>query len=260
MKNYAYHGFFGTSSWDGMNLWTKVNGFGPDQIETYHNQGIISDLAVKADMKAFQPITVYFDEAQLHSMRCHHPADCNIMRSSGYPNFNQIGYVYLSRQLWKDALRLIALHPATFAFYTAGSYSLTLWHSSDSVHALFENNMDIANKIESLYRFLHFGFLGVESKIAEGMWGRTFVITVLYLAVYASTLVLVWRRNNRIPAEIAITCLFCLIIHAYTISVSSIIEFGENNRFRFPVDCAFLILLFGNIVMWRMRGWSRFRA
>ena len=45
-------------------------------------------------------------------------------------------------------------------------------------------------------------------------------------------------------------CLFCLIIHAYTITVSSIIEFGENNRFRFPVDLAFLMMTVGNVVMW----------
>jgi hypothetical protein len=45
-------------------------------------------------------------------------------------------------------------------------------------------------------------------------------------------------------------CLFCLIIHAYTIVVSSIIEFGENNRFRFPVDAAFLVMAAGNIVIW----------
>ncbi len=45
-------------------------------------------------------------------------------------------------------------------------------------------------------------------------------------------------------------CIFCLIIHAYTITVSSIIEFGENNRFRFPVDLAFVVMTAGNIVMW----------
>jgi hypothetical protein len=54
-------------------------------------------------------------------------------------------------------------------------------------------------------------------------------------------------------------CLFCLIIHAYMLLVSSIIEFGENNRFRFPVDSAFLVLTAGNIILWKMLISSRLR-
>jgi len=29
-KNHALYGFWGSSSWDGMNLWTKVSGYGPE--------------------------------------------------------------------------------------------------------------------------------------------------------------------------------------------------------------------------------------
>jgi len=39
-----------------------------------------------------------------------------------------------------------------------------------------------------------------------------------------------------------------MFIHLFAIAVSSIIEFGENNRFRFPVDGAFLVLMAGNIM------------
>jgi len=49
------------------------------------------------------------------------------------------------------------------------------------------------------------------------------------------------------PFATKAACLFCLMIHVYTIAVSSFIEFGENNRYRFPVDAAFLILMAANI-------------
>ena len=82
---------------------------------------------------------------------------------------------------------MIALDPSQFGFYTLGSYSLTLWHSSDSVHALFENNMEVVKKLENIYRSLYFGFLGVESKLDARMRGRTIVITILFMIVYIST-------------------------------------------------------------------------
>ncbi len=166
------------------------------------------------------------------------------------PNFNHSGYIIVSQQLLRDALALIRYQPSHFLFYTLGSYSLTLWHSSDSVHGLFENNMAVLKNLESVYRFLHFGFLGVESKLDAGMWGRTIIMSVLFAVVYASTIILTFNKNDRISPAIMTLCIFCLVIHAYTISVSSIIEFGENNRFRFPVDMAFVVMTAGNIVMW----------
>jgi hypothetical protein len=235
-----------------MNLWTKVNGFVPEQLEELRDQKIISLLAVKAEQRTFQqPIGDYFSESELTNIPCHHPADCNQFKSSGYPNFNHNGYVYLSKQLLKDSLALIALDPSQFVFYTLGSYSLTLWHSSDSVHALFENNMEVMKKLEKIYRFLYFGFLGVESKLDARMWGRTIIITILFMIVYISTFINVLRKDDSEMTGIKLFCLFCLIIHAYTLTVSSVIEFGENNRFRFPVDMAFLAMTAGNFMMWK---------
>jgi hypothetical protein len=259
VKNALLFGFFGTSSWDGMNLWTKVNGFSPEELEAFHSKGMISSLALKVELKAFQPIHIFFDDATLKAMPCHHPADCDTAKSTGYPNFNHIGYVSLSKQLWKDALRLIAYDPSLFAFYTAGSYCLTLWHSSDAVHALFENNMEVVKKLERIYRFLYLGFLGGENRLSGRQWDRAMVITALFLVVYMSTFFHLLRRDDRIPPAVIIVCLFCLIIHSYTLLVSSVIEFGENNRFRFPVDSAFLVLTAGNIILWKSLISSRLK-
>lgn len=254
-KNAMVFGFFGTSSWEGMNLWTKVNAFIPEQLEELHKRGIVSTTAIKAELRAFQPITHYFNAAALKGIPCHCPADCTATKSTGYPNFNHSGYIMVSRLLLQDALSLIRHEPSRFLFYTLGSYSLTLWHSSDSVHGLFKNNMESLKMLESAYRFLHFGFMGVESKLDARMWERTIVISFLFAIVYISTIILAFKKDERISPALMLLCIFCLIIHAYTISVSSIIEFGENNRFRFPVDAAFLVMTAGNIVMWSgLRG------
>lgn len=252
IKNFLVFGFFGTSSWDGMNLWTKANGFASEQLEDLHRRGIVSSLAVKAELRTFQqPIGTYYKESELKNIPCHHPADCNQFKSTGYPNFNHSGFIALSKQLRKDARAIIFYNPVQFIFYTLGSYSLTLWHSSDSVHALLDNNMEVVKKMEKIYRFLYFGFLGVESKLDKRMWDRTIIITILFTIVYFGTLVHALRRDDYSLAGIKLFCLFCLLIHVYTIAVSSIIEFGENNRFRFPVDMAFLAMVLGNLMMWK---------
>ncbi len=252
IKNFCLYNFFGTSSWTGMSLWIKVNGYAPEQLDEFYESGLISQQAVNAGLETFQPIHNLLGENDLENIPCHHPADCNEFRSSGKPNYNHIGYVSLSKQLWKDAVFLISNNPSLSAFYTAGSYSLMLWHSSDSVHALFTNNMEAVDKVERLYRYLYFGFLGVEDKrTTQSMWWmRTIVISAIFLLFYASTLINLFRRDNSISPALLTTCLFCLIIHAYTLVISSIIEFGENNRFRYPVDGAFLVLAAGNIVIW----------
>ncbi|MEI6125721.1 MAG: hypothetical protein WCQ99_04120 [Pseudomonadota bacterium] len=254
LKNFMLFGFFGTSSWDGMSLWIKANSYSRDALEELYSRGLISSLAVQAELETFRPLAQYPESEALRKADCHHPADCNEWKSTGKPNYNHAGYVALSRQLWKDALSLIKSDPGLFAFYTAGSYSLTLWYSSDSVQGLFEKNMEIVKRLESLYRFLYFGFLGVRNKHADPlMWLRTALITAFFVFFYAATIVNLLRKENRASPASAAVCLLCLLIHAYTLAVSSLIEFGENNRFRFPVDSAFLVLMAGNVMLWIKR-------
>jgi hypothetical protein len=251
LKNLILFGFFGTSSWAGMSLWIKTNGYSQEELKGFHAKGVISSIAIRAEFMPFKPINNFYSEDNnLKNIPCHHSSDCDELKTNGKPNFNHIGYVYVSKQLWKDSMSLIFLNPSLFVLYTAGSYCITLWHSSDSVHALFENNMSVVENLENIYRFLNFGFMGVVNKYSnKGQWARTIVITAFILFIYAGASVNIFRKNNFISPGVKFVCLFCILIHSYAIIVSSVIEFGENNRFRFPVDPAFLILIAGNIVM-----------
>ena len=259
-KNTLLYGFFGTSSWDGMSLWIKANGYSPEKLEELHHTGVVSRQALRAGHTTFQPISQFFEKDELELISCHHKADCQEWKSTGKPNFNHSGYVPLSKQLWKDATSLIATNPSLFGFYTIVSYGLMLWHASDSVHALFYHNMQIVEPLEYIYRFFYFGFLGVESKLGSHplWWTRTILITMLFCFFYITTLAAGFKKTIS-DTPVIIVCLFCFLIHAYTLSVSSLIEFGENNRFRFPVDAAFLVILFGNVKMWGKLLLNKFR-
>jgi hypothetical protein len=259
-KNFLIYGFFGTSSWDGMSLWIKANGYSPEKIEEFYQTGIISSQALKAGLTTFQPISHFFEKDELDLINCHHKADCQEWKSTGKPNYNHSGYVPLSKQLWRDATSLIATNPSLFAFYTVVSYGLMLWHASDSVHALFYYNMQVVEPLEYIYRIFYFGFLGVESKLGSHplWWTRTILITVLFCFFYITTIVASFQKNI-VDISTITACLFCFLIHAYTLSISSLIEFGENNRFRFPVDGAFLVLVCGNVKLWGELLLDKFR-
>jgi hypothetical protein len=250
-KNTFVYGFFGTSSWDGMSLWIKANGYSPEKLEEFYRTGVISRQALRAGLTTFQPISHFFEKDELDLINCYHNADCQEWKSTGKPNFNHSGYIPLSNQLWRDARSLISANPRLFGFYTLVSYSLMLWHASDSVHALFYHNLQIVEPLEYIYRYIYFGFLGVESKLGSHplWWTRTILITILFCFFYLTTLIALFQKKiSDIPT--LIVCLFCFLVHAYTLAVSSLIEFGENNRFRFPVDAAFLVLVLGNVKLW----------
>jgi len=244
LKNLLIFGFFGTSSWAGMSLWVKTNGYSPGRLAEFHAQGLISPVAMRAELLPFQPIEIYIRDGLLTTEACHHPADCRELRPRGYPNFNHIGYVALSRQLGRDALHLIRHDPATFWFYTAGAFSLTLWYASDSVQKLFEDNMSVIEPLERLYRYVFFGFLGVQSRHSDPrLWVRTVCVSALFALFYVLTCVQALRRQKS-PERFAsvLVCLFCMLAHGYVLLTSSLIEFGENPRFRFPVDGAFFLM------------------
>ena len=238
-KNQAVYGFFGTSSWQGMSLWLKVNGYDPDQLEAWYAEGVISLAAVRAEYDPFEPIEWYAGIAAVDAAACHHPADCTPRRSSGLPNFNHAGYAALSQQLSRDAQALIRRDPKTFLFYTLGAYSLSLWYASDAVHGLFDPNLEHLERRERYYRDLFLRFLGGHNKYSDPLlWVRTVVLTLCFVLVYGTVLVACWRRAG----PWAILGLVCLVVHVWVLGVSAVVEFGENNRFRYPVDAVFLVM------------------
>ena len=255
LKNLIIFGFFGTSSWAGMSLWIKTDGYSPEQLEQFHARGLISAVAVRADQLPFRPIADFTHDGLLAVDRCHHPADCNEMRAKDWPNYNHIGYVALSRQLGRDALQLIRHDPEMFWRSTVSAFSLSLWYASDSAQALFQNNMAVLEPLEDLYRYVFFGFLDVKSRHSDPrVWLRTACIGALFAFFYVLTLMQAMRRQQtRERFALALLCLFCMLTHAFVLLISSGVEFGENPRFRFPVDGAFVVLVVGNLLLLRRR-------
>ena len=253
LKNLLIFGFFGTSSWAGMSLWVKTNGYAPEHLEQFHALGLISQVAVRADQLPFREIGDFTHDGLLQVDACHHPADCCELRPKAWPNYNHIGYVALSRQLGRDALQLIRHDPETFLFSTLSAFSLSLWYASDSAQSLFQKNMAVLEPLEDFYRYAFFGFLDVKSRHSDPrLWVRAGCIGLLFAVFYGLTIFqAVRRQKNRERFALVLVCLFCMLTHVFVLLISSGVEFGENPRFRFPVDGAFVILVAGNLLLLR---------
>jgi hypothetical protein len=210
-------------------------------------------VALRADQLPFRPIADFTHDGLLKIDDCHHPADCNEMRPEDWPNYNHIGFVSLSGQLGRDALHLIRHDPGAFWRSTLSAFSLSLWFASDSVHALFQKNMKVLKPLEDLYRYAFFGFLDIKSRHSDPrVWVRAWCVGLLFAVFYALTIIQALRyQATRERFAIVLVCLFCMLTHAFVLLVSSGIEWGENPRFRFPVDGAFCILVVGNIMLLR---------
>ena len=256
LKNMIIFGFLGTSSWAGMSLWVKTNGYAPEQLEELHARGMISQVAVRVDQLPFREIGNFTHDGLLEIDACHHPADCREMRPDDWPNYNHIGYVALSRQLGRDALQLIRYDPEAFLFSTVSAFSLSVWYASDCVQGLFQQNMAVLEPLEELYRYAFFGFLDVKSRHSDPrLWLRAGCIGLLFVVFYGLTIFQALRRQEgRERFALVLVCLFCMLTHVFVLLISSGVEFGENPRFRFPVDGAFLILVAGNLLLLRRRN------
>jgi len=115
--------------------------------------------------------------------------------------------------------------------------------------------MAVLEPLEELYRYVFFGFLDVKSRHSDPrVWVRTWCVGLLFAVFYALTIFQALRRQkSRERYALVLVCLFCMVTHAFVLLISSGIEFGENPRFRFPVDGAFLILAAGNVLLLRRK-------
>ena len=182
LKNLIIFGFFGTSSWAGMSLWTKTNGYAPEQLAEFHARGLISAVAVRADQQPFQA------DRQFHARRA--VADCCVSSPGRLPRTAP------GRLSQFQPHRLCRTVPSAWP-RCAEPYSprsvKTFWHRLPSgrsvspcgthrtVQALFQDNMALLEPLERFYRSAFFGFLDVKSRHSDPrVWLRTSVRGLLF--------------------------------------------------------------------------------
>ncbi len=233
VKNQWQYGFFGTSSWYGMNLYKVVlaGGSVPEDFPARETHGCVTV------HPPFSPPHVY--------------ADCGYNSRSSIPMIDRddqhnVNIPAVSAAYASAAFSAISARPGR---HVAHAFSgMQHWFYPSSVPLIWgpEKHHDFRQYERRYYGLLGGRYLariiGVRSDL---MWTYAAGTILLLLAVARVLVRLV--RGSATAVERAALGLAALV--AYNLVVSSLGEFGENNRFKFDVE---LLLLAG--IAWTLTG------
>ncbi len=250
MKNYLLFGFFGSSSWMGMNL-SKVAKYAliDSDIKTllsmpYKKKQEKIDakmdelckehkLSLAMCKGEFLPLWLYDKEYQKDL-----PAQYkgiavlqNKFKSTNNTNFNHYNYIKISKDMQKDSVKLILNHPMSYIDAVLTSLKNYIKPSWD-YDFLQSNYTKIADLI-SVYELFYTG--GVIKK----RYGLLSTVTVALMSIFILlyTLYLIYTDKNR-----AVTAVYMVYIVYFVMIISIMFEVGELNRMRVMSDPLLFVL------------------
>jgi hypothetical protein len=230
-KNLILFGFFGATSWMGMNLagMTITPLSQPDRAALVA-RGEISDVSAKGP---FLSLAKYGTTSKETTGV---PVLDEPLRSSGAPNYNHLAYIEISRKFLRDDLAVLVDRPGIYL--RSVFHSLFHFASPSSRNSFNEANLERIGVYDPIYNAVIYGDLfatpasgsGIGYRLQYLLSGPLFSFLYLPLAlVYAFKLL--WKRGTHSPAII-----FAAATFLYVAVFGNLVETGENNRFKFVVE------------------------
>jgi len=250
-KNAVLFGHFSGSSWTGMNLYRVATARvgRRDAVATQRAAGV----SRHAEVGPFAPIAAYRDQAI--SKGCHRGsprAICSPKKRGGHVNYNHIGYARLSGDYASAAQALIVAHPRAYA--ETVSIAVTRFWNPPSDHSFVGRNRDVIGGYSDWFtRYVYVAFgkpSGVPDATPEALDGRvTWLPLVLVSLACGAAFQRVLRGLRRKPRRVD-PLLSPLLLFVCFAASTSLVEVGENERFRFTVEPLIFVL----------SGWALFAA
>lgn len=221
-KNLAVFGSFSSSTWLGMNLARMaVETIPPRERDQLIARGTLSPIA---KVGAFRVVDAY---------GLPKPAKTGVpvldapIKSKRTPNLNHLAYIELSRRSMKDARRAIVARPD--AYLRGVGRAITYFVRSPTDYWMLSRNQTVIARYDAL------GNAALYLSI-----GRVSLLVVAAIPIAIASAIAAWiRRRGRAPAPdraTSVTLLFMAGTIVYVTLVSTLLDAGENNRFRFPID------------------------
>lgn len=230
-KNQAVFGFFGSSSWMGSNMWRMVSeNYSESELKGLADQGVIDRVAY--GIKYFERPSVF---ARYGYNRT---TDVAMLSRDDYHNINMID---ISAMHFKNAMRLIRHDPLHYLGNACEAY--TRFCRPSYMTQFVRANTEKIPRILSVSSWLH----------GPGSFSWYQILIPVAGLVYARRL---FRRGLDSMREYAVEA-FMLVLVAYVTLIGSLMEFGENCRFKFGVELLILCLVTGVLFP---RGRNHFAA
>ncbi len=244
VKDAVLFGTSTTSSWVGMNLARDVlYKAPPSEIAAMQQNGRLSPLASVPAFGAPDAYVGKFVRARPSSVA----ALGALTKADGATNFNNPIYISVSSQYLHDDIAFIRAHPSEYASDVGDSIQVWLVSSDQN----FTNSVDwphLRTYAEVYDRLVEWqpaidpapAYVLFRHAPSPLSWLSLQAVVVYILALSGSP-VLAWRRRRGDPATAAaIAVLWWTTLYAF--AASSLLEIGENERFRFELGPVPLIL------------------
>ncbi len=248
VKDAVMFGSITTSSWVGMNLsdMTLQPAARSGQLTHLVEAGKLSPLAL---VGPFKPVSAYGPRF----FAAPHTGVAALDDRSGnttWPNFNNLVYVHVSSGLLADDLDYIRLEPRRY-LHTVG-IGATVWLTPTDQYPFIVRNWAKVRPLASVYDAglgwqIHTApgeFVGLDAIDGRGPPASTvsFSTVLTYAVALVGTPVVLWFRRRRLDRTTAGTLVLLWGTVAYVFATSSLLDVGENNRVRFELGPAPLIL------------------
>ncbi|MBI5142505.1 MAG: hypothetical protein HZA20_10025 [Nitrospirae bacterium] len=223
IKNYYEFGFFGTSSWIGMNVSRITTFMLPlDERAKLVSAGVLSRYAL---IEPFSPLEKYAinDESGYGAaaIRERH-------KTGGGANLNNSAYIEISRRYMDDAKRFVFLYPGNYLKSVSIALKRYMTISSSHLHRVMEPLAGYESVFNAVF------FWGPIRNIYPVIW-----ISVLLTTAYSVRRVFVIRQD----VHSIVTYRYVALLLVYADLIFTALEYGENNKFRFEVEPIFILML-----------------
>lgn len=236
-KNYLVFDTFSASSWSGMNFARIV--FQNIQERDANNIGSVHP---------FMPISYYKNYISHDYQRKYAGINDRILldetKNGQFINMNNAGYLQVSKKYWQAGKLQVTNDPVSYLKNVATAFIIYFTPAS-SYFKVADNNKRISF-YDMLYSLNFSHLFDTEYQKKEALVFVAIPKFMLYVLVFFMVTIGAFRSKSITAANI-----FILSTIVFSVTVSSLFEYGENMRFRYEIEPLFLILLAHAITMVR---------
>lgn len=226
IKNFVIFHQFSANSWMGMGFAKMVlRSYSREKIEKMVKEKKISNVSL---VNPFSPLEKYPAQFRKLKKTGIELLD-NPIKSTGYLNFNQINYIGISQQYFKDSLVLIGSNPNGYLRKLVDVYANYSYPASD-IH-IFKDNAKPIKVYEGFYNLIVYG-------------GGLYVAFGFPLFIYFS---LKHLFQNKIKSDRKTVFIFMFFVIIYVFIIGNVFEIDENHRYRFTTE-PFILAAVGVLV------------
>jgi hypothetical protein len=252
LKNWILFGSFSGSTWMGMNMDTiTAHQLTAEEARSFVNRGVISPVSL---LDVGSPLSLYRRYIQMPP-RTGIPVLDDCVTSTGATNFNCRAFRQIQRIYTRDGLTLLRRYPVVYLRSVEAAWFAYFLPPGD--FPFFDLNRPKIHAIDRFWNIVFFGQFREASDrkelrrlAAQGARASLVLYTGVFLLIGLPALWL-WGvyylvsgvRRKTLGRPAAILLGFLLLNIFYVTAIANFLSSFENNRYRFPVDAFYVVLL-----------------